>query len=286
MRKAVIIIAAGNNQVLVIKKAKKMGFAVICIDRDPNAIGFQFCDEKINLSTYESKPIIAYLKKLQKKYEFFGVINRSSGIPVITCAEICSTFKLPGINPTAAKNIIDKSELMSFCKINNISAPFSISARIFAEIDNKSIKFPCIVKPALSIIGKSGVVMVKNEEELEIAFNIAQKSSINGIVDIEEYVKGYDITLMAIVRNGVIYPITLLDEINSIDDNGKIFGIGFAVPSIFSGRQEEDKILSLAQKIVRAFKLDTTVFLISCRCDFGQNPKLIEIHLDFGGILF
>ncbi|OGX44373.1 MAG: hypothetical protein A3G38_02695 [Omnitrophica WOR_2 bacterium RIFCSPLOWO2_12_FULL_51_8] len=284
-KQAVISVAAGKSQVLVIEKAKKMGYAVIGIDRDPNAAGFQFCDECINLSTYESAPVIEQLKQLQKKYEFKGVLNRSFGIPVITTAEICDAFHLHGVSPAAARIVIDKSSLISFCNENNIPAPLNVAVESLQEIRQELIKFPCVVKPALPVTGKSGVTKVERVQDLDVAFNKAKNASITGVVNIEEYIEGRDVVLMSVVNGGRVYSITLLDEVTAINDKGEFYGVGYAVPSVFTSFQEEKNILALAQQIVDKLRLDTSVFLMSCRCDFGRAPKLIEIHLDFGGDL-
>jgi len=282
---ALISIAAGKSQVLVIAKAKSLGYAVIGVDREPNAAGFDLCDERINLSTYESAPIIEQLKLLQSQYEYKGVLNRSFGIPVVTTAEICTEFNLPGISPDAAKIVIDKSKLISFCNRNNIPAPLNMPVESLQDIPRELIKCPCIVKPALSEAGKSGVIMVGNEQDVEEAFIRAKQASVTGMVNIEEYIEGSDVTLMSIVKEGRVYPIALLDEITDIDDDGGFYGVGYAVPSIFSGRQEEIDLLALAQNLVDKLCLATTVLLMSCRCNPGKEPKLIEVHLDFGGDL-
>jgi len=285
MNDAVVSIGAGRSQLLIIKKAKEMGFSVIGVDKNPNAPGFAFCDERIELSTYEAQPIIEAILRVGKSYKLRGVLNRSSGIPVVTCFEICRSLSLPGVPPEAARIIIDKSKLIPTCSNLGISTPDCYPASLIDDVNVSNLCFPCIVKPALSLVGKSGVRKVSNEKELPMAFEHARKTSLNGVVNIEEFVPGRDISLMAVVYKGKVYPIILLDELNMENEAGELSGIGFAVPSVFSGRPEEERLISLAQEIVSSFKLETTIFNMSCRCDFEGTPKLIEIHLDFGGDL-
>ena len=282
-KSAVINLGAGDSQYPVILAAKNLGFSVIAIDRDPNAPGFALSDEQIELSTFEAAPIIQALHTLLDKYQVLGVINRSSGPPVLTAAEICQAFGLPGVSPDSARVILHKSALMAACSLHGIDAPVCYTASSLTEIATSSLNFPCIVKPSLSLSGKSGVSLSSNISDLPIAFAGARAVSLDGKVNIEEYVSGSDVSLMAIVKNGQLHPITLLDELNVIDDTNIIQGIGFAVPSLFSGGPEEARIISLAQRIVDSFRLDTTAFNMSCRCEPGGMPKLIEIHLDLGG---
>lgn len=285
LKPAIICLAAGKSQLIVIKRAKELGFAVLAIDRNPDAPGFSFSDERIVLSTYEAKPIIRQLHALQDRYQLSGVINRSSGIPVVTAAEICQEFALPGISPVSARIIIDKSQLMKVCKTYGIAAPTCQSVSSLAEIDRSCLSFPCVVKPALSIVGKSGVCIVQDANALPAAFTAAKVAAMNGIVNIEELMQGRDVSLMSVVQRGQLYPITLLDELNIVDSEGNIKGAGFAVPSVFTGQPEETRIIKLARQIVDSFKLGTTAFNMSCRCESGGEPRLIEIHLDLGGDL-
>jgi hypothetical protein len=283
--RAIVSIAAGKSQLIIIKKAREMGFAVIGIDRNSKAPGFEFCTDRIILSTYDSNPIIDKISGLQSKYDILGVINRSSGPPVVTCANLCNYLSLPGVKPKVAKNIIDKTKLKRECCRLGIPTPHGQYAQKITDIKLSDISFPCAVKPALSIIGKSGVSIISKSDEIPNAFAEAKINSFNGCVMFEEFVPGNDVSLMGIVQKGLLFPITLIDEINITDDRGHVYGAGSAIPSVFSGKKEENDIISLAQNIVKAFSLNTTFFNISCRLMPGMKAKLIEIHLDLGGDL-
>lgn len=285
MKKAVISMAAGKSQLLIIKKAKELGYSVIGIDKDPNAVGFSECDEKINLSTYDSLSIIKHLKKISGLYDIKGVLNRSSGIPALTTAEICKQFNLPNVEPSAAEIIIDKSSLMAFCRENNISVPSSVSVDTIEHLNVEEINYPCVVKPSFSVYGKCGVTMVCDDTSLHAAIVQAKKYSEYGVVEIEEYIQGYDVTLMSVVNDGKIHVITLLDEENVVENNGEIHAKSYSVPSVFSGKNEETYIVELAKDLVEKFSIKTSMFLMSCRCEKNKKPYLIEIHLDFGGDL-
>ena len=40
MKDAIVSVAAGTSQLALIRAAKRLGYAVIAVDRDPNAPGF------------------------------------------------------------------------------------------------------------------------------------------------------------------------------------------------------------------------------------------------------
>ncbi len=282
----VVCLAAGISQFIVIQKAKELGYAVLAVDHNPNAPGFALSDEQLVMSTYEAKPIIDRLHVLQDKYRLVGVINRSSGLPVVTAAEICQAFMLPGTSPNSAAIVTDKSRLMKACKEYGIAAPVCQSVSSLSEIDRSCLHFPCVVKPALTLVGKSGVRVVSDSDELPAAFGAACSAGMNGIVNIEEHVPGRDLSLLAVVIENRLHSIMLRDELNVVTEAGNIRFNGIAMPSVFSGQAEEACVLELAQQVVDRFGLDRTAINMSCRCEPGGTPKLIEIHLDLGGDMF
>lgn len=107
--------------------------------------------------------------------------------------------------------------------------------------------------------------------------------SLNGKVNLEEFLPGHDVSLTALVADRNIHQIVLKDELTSILPNGRIQFDGVAVPSRFSGTAAEAAIQQLARQVVDTFALERTVLNLSCRCAEGGQPKLIEIHLDLGG---
>ncbi len=283
VRPAVVCLAAGKSQVLVIQKARELGLAVIAIDRDPYAPGFAFSNERIVRSTYDAKPVITRLADFRERYRLVGVINRSSGPPVVTAAEICNAFLLPGVPPDSARIIVDKSKLMTRGAELGLAAPACRSVSSRAELDGLDPPFPCVVKPSLSLYGKAGVRVVSNSVSLPRAFEVAREVALNGMVNVEDYIPGSDVSLMALVSGGQLHCLTLIDELNVVGPGGVVKGLGAAVPSVFSGTPEQERIIDLAKKAIRVFQLDTTVLNLCCRCQTGGEPGIVGIHLDLGG---
>jgi biotin carboxylase len=284
-KKAVVCIAAGKSQLIVIRKARELGFSVIAVDRDPGAPGFEFADRKIIASTYESAPILSELQQLNDDYEFAAVINRSAGPPVVTTAKLCSSLGLPGVTPGIASKVIDKGMLMEECRRADLPVPSGCVVPPDCIIDPLSFEFPCVVRPSLSMVGKSGVEVVHDSTALVKAISQARQSSMIGRVNVEEYVPGSNVSLIGFVEDGTLRPLLLVDELNGLDENNRVKGIGMAVPSRFRGNIEETLILEAASDIVSSLGLGTTVCCMSFRCLPKGRPKLIEVHLDLGGDL-
>lgn len=280
---ALISVAAGRGQVPVIRKAKNLGLAVIGIDQNPRAPGFAYADECVVLSTYEPEPIIARLHKLVPRYDFEGVITSSSGPPVFTAACLAKAFNLPGISPETAKTITFKSQLMAACAKLGIPAPRHQAVHSLDEVNWTEIEYPCVIKPSLGLVGKFLIRAVYSPNELEAQFEQTLTAAWDGCVDIESFVPGCDVSLMAMVANRELLPVVLLDEVNTFDGNGYVKAKQLTVPSVFAGGIEEERIHQLARTIVEKIGVETTPFSMSCRCERGGQPKLIEIQLNLCG---
>lgn len=281
-RQTVIVIGAGSEQILVLQKTKRLGFAVIAIDQNPMAPGFVYADECIVRSTYEPEPIIAQLHELAHRYDFKGVITRSSGPPVVTTACIARAFNLPGISPEAAKTITFKSQLMAACNKLGIPAPRHQVVHLLNEVDWLDIEYPCVIKPSLGLVGKFAIRVVHTRNELEAQFEQTLTAAWDKCVEIESFVPGHDVSLMAMVANRELIPIVIIDEVNTVDSNGYVQAKQLTVPSIFA-RGIEERIHRLAREIVEGIGIETSPFTMSCRCEPGGQLRVIEIHLDFGG---
>ncbi len=283
---AVLCLAAGPSQLVVIEKARQLGYAVIAVDRDGQAPGLAHCDEKILASTYEAGPIIRQLRPLLTTYQVEGVINRSAGPPVVTAAALCRELGLPAPAPDAAATISDKSRLLQACRSARIPVPRCQAVSAWDQVDQARITYPCVVKPALSLVGKSGITVVRQAEDLAAACAAALNVSQNGRINLEEFLPGGDVSLTALVEQGTVHPIVLKDELTRVMPDGGIRFGGVAVPSVFSERPEAAAILRLAGQVVAEFRLERTVLNLSCRCEPDGQPRLIEIHLDLGGDVF
>jgi len=285
LKKALLCFGAGKSQQPVISKAKEMRYAVIAIDQNSNSPSFKITDEKLILSTYNAIPLLEPIKSLSQKYDITGILNRSSGPPVITAAKLAKLLQLPYYSEDSAIKIVNKHLLMKLCGKYGIPAPKSYVLTKDEKLNKKEIQFPCVVRPSLSLVGKSGVSIVNEENKLDEAVGLAFGSTINGYITIDEYIKGDDISLVSFVDGGELIPLCLLDEINTNNTDGKIAGGGFAIPSIHESSIVNKQVILSAKKIVDAFGIKRSPLMVSFRIDKNQTPWLIEVHLDMGGDL-
>ena len=286
---AIICIAAGKSQMPVITEAKRMGYIVIAVDINPDAPGFAYSDLKIVQSTYDPKAIIHDLDILysnaEEKYSIIAVVNRSSGPPVVTTAEICKHLNIPNMYAQAAKTIVNKGLLRKACKKHKIPIPEFETYSIDQEHIEPQLNLPFVVKPSLSLVGKSGVGVVREKKTLSRAIEYSKDKTENQEIIIEKYLNGRDIGLTGFIIEGKVSPICLIEEINHELIDGKIIPKGMKTLSFVENKSWYDQSLEISQQLVNIFEIERSAWNISFRSDSDNNLNLIEVHLDLGGDL-
>tara|TARA_B100002051_G_scaffold268585_1_gene298649 strand:- start:1836 stop:2924 length:1089 start_codon:yes stop_codon:yes gene_type:complete len=282
---AIICIAAGPSQLPLILSAKKLGYIVIAIDKDPTSIGLKYVDHFIQKSTYSFDDILSDLSNLKEKYNITGVLNRSSGLPVIVASKISEYFQIPSLSSENASKIVHKYKLRESSPPTIPSPEFKIIKK--GDVNNDfEFDFPFIVKPSLSLIGKSGVTFVKGKKDINQAINLASKATMDQVILIEEFLPGKDYSLISLVSNSKLLPICFLEEINEINPNdGIISGKGFKTISDLKDDQLINEAHQLAKEFINHYKIIRSPLLINFRQDKEGKLRLIEVHLDFGGDL-
>lgn len=287
MNNILVCLGAGKSQIPVIRAAKHLDYTVVAVDRNTAAPGFGFADVAFNLSTHESDPIINalddFLKKLTGTSHITGIINRSSGPPVVTAAKVAKYFNIPTIPIYSAETILNKDLLRQACVEFGIPSPKFYILNLKDKSEKPSINYPLVVKPALSLVGKSGVSIVNNDSHYTEAISYAANASINGKILVEEFISGSDYSFVGFVEDSLVQRVCLLEEINGVDETGKVYGRGFKTYTPLPNYDIQLKLDKLSQKISSIFNIERSPFMASYRLDSSGNIYLIEIHLDIGG---
>ena len=276
MKKAIISIAAGSSQEALIKRIKERGYSVIGVDRNPEALGFEFCDECIIESTHNAEPIIEKLENLKQKWEFSGIITKSSGMPVVTAAEIAKYFNLQYVLPNIAENIPDKGQLIPTLNEKGIPAPKVkvISAKGIADVDFPP---PFFVKPSVCFKSHTAMTKVEKYASLQQAIKWAMDASDTGRVNVEQFINGIDILTIDWVYDEKIIHVATIEEINSGEPY--FYGLGWKIPV----SSESETIASELQKqFIDAMDINYTSVETAMKID-GDEAYIYEVGLDLGG---
>ncbi len=204
--KKVMVVAGGDWQIELIKKAKQMGCYVICSNLYENSPAFPYAD------ACEVADVLDKEKNLEiaKKYMPDAVISDQSDIAVSTVAYLNEQLGLNGIGTGKADIFTDKSAMRRFCKEKGIVVPdFRVckSADDALEMLKKYGKI--IIKPIDSQSSR-GVFTVTTEDELRehyeeaVAYSNRRKEILA-----EEYVDGAEFTIDGLVVKGHHYPLCI-----------------------------------------------------------------------------
>jgi hypothetical protein len=278
LRDAFISIGAGYEQVTLIRAAKRMGLAVIGVDRNPDAFGFADCDATIIRSTYEAAPIMEEVRKLETAFRYRGVATKTAGISSMVTAEIAETLGLPGVPPKLARIFADKSAFSAWAKEAGLPI---IPTEVLKEDEQPSFGFPVIVKPSLGLGGKEGVRRVDGAQDFG---GVAQQSirfARDKKLTVQPYIEGVDVVVCNYLHKGSIVNAFLIDETNVIVD-GTVVTKGFATPSALPDTMSREA-MELNAAFVKASGLRDGLVWLSMRIPDSGAPYLMEVHIDFAG---
>ena len=280
-----VCIAAGDSQIPLIKAAKEMGCKIIAIDRNPEAPGFSYVDERMIISTYETQRVLEKLSPLHDKYRLVGVVSRASGLALHTAAAIAETFHLPGLSRQIVPLAVQKSELREFCETNAFNMAKGQKLKLIEEID-LTLNIPLIIKPDIPIVGKENVRIIWKYSDLRPALKSACQTSANGFAEVEEFIDGFDIACLFLLKDGKMEMISCVDELVGIKKDGQIIGLGASAPSVISGTDVEKRVKVIISQFASHFINVNALLLICFRIDMSGIPYIIELHADLGGDVF
>ncbi|MEW6073218.1 MAG: hypothetical protein AB1726_11595 [Planctomycetota bacterium] len=283
MREAIVSIGAGAGQVPLLAAARRLGFAVVAVDRDPAAPGLALADAAVAASTHDPHAVRRALAPLAARFRLVAVAAKSSGVPVATAARVARELGLPGLDPAAALLAITKPGTMELAARAGVPVPRHLAARAVEEIAGAGLALPLVLKPSLTTVGKAGISRVPAPEGLAAGFAAARAAAADGIVEVEEHVAGEDVAVAAFFAPGSFHPFALIDEDTRFDAVGRARGFGFAMPSRHAGTAVEHALAGHAARFVRANELGTGAGFFTFRVRPDGTAVLLEVHFDLAG---
>ena len=275
INKTIMILGASILQLPAIEKAHELGLKVVVLDMNPNAAGFRVPGViKEVVSTIDVQAAI----KVAKEYNIDGVMTLATDMPMRTVAAVAKECGLISISEESAIKATDKSVMRE--TLLNASVPIP---RYFRITNYEEYKYAVgemtssfMVKPADSS-GSRGIVKVDNKKEAESAYNYSKLYSSNGIVIVEEYMEGPEVSVETLAIDGEVYVIQITDKITTGDPH--FVEMGHTQPSRLACI---DSIKEIAIKANKAIGIDNgpshTEIIVTT-----EGPKIVEIGARLGG---
>lgn len=301
-QKKMMILGASALQVPAIKKAKELGYQVICVDYDENAVGFALADVKLVVSTLDQEEV--YRQALI--YQPDVVITSTSDGPVRTAAYVNEKLgKKPDLSYENALCATIKSKMRDRLKKCGVPIPKYYAAtdyEAFVEAVNK-LGGDCIVKPADNA-GSRGVVHIdykvqQGEHEVGLEYvayspeecaerlaayckkiyRYSKENARNGTVMVEEYMHGAEVSVEIMVVEGEPHILTITDKF--ITSPPYFVELAHCEPSrLDEGTQEQ--IRKVAIQAVKAIGIENAPAHVEIKVT-EEGPKIVELAARLGG---
>lgn len=285
MTKKIMILGASALQVPAIKKAKELGYQVIAVDYDENAVGFAFADVKLVVSTLDQEEV--YRQALI--YQPDVVITSTSDGPVRTAAYVNEKLgKRPDLSYENAQCATIKSKMRNRLRECGVPIPKYYAVEDFTAFSEAVDKLNgrCIVKPADNA-GSRGVMLLDPEELSEAHFNerkeqiyrYSRGNSRGGTVMVEEYMQGPEVSVEAIVIEGKPHILTVTDKF--ITPPPYFVELAHCEASMLDEKIQEG-IRAVAGQAICAIGIENAPAHVEVKVT-QDGPKIVELAARLGG---
>jgi biotin carboxylase len=180
-----------------------MGLHVVVSDMNPAAPGFKSADDAIVANTYDVEGTVAAAVEYHKhKRPIDGVMCMAADVP-LTVASVAAVLSLPGISVESARLASDKLAMKQAFQRAGIPIPWF---QAIASIDELRAAiadrgFPLVLKP-IDGRGARGVLRLTERTDLAWALAHATSQSPRGVVMLEEYLEGPQISTERLLVEG------------------------------------------------------------------------------------
>lgn len=211
--RTLLIIGASPESYEGISIAKEMGLRTVVVDGNPNAVGMNIADHKINVSTYDGEGILDAVRELAKSgVNIDGAIAMCADVPQ-SVACVTEALNLPGLSAESAFLVADKLAMKR--RLQSCSVPIPLFKEIVdttttEELINE-LGLPLITKP-VDNCGARGVQFIDNEQDIPAAIALAKENSRSGKVMAEQYLAGPQISTETLIENGKAITIGFSDR--------------------------------------------------------------------------
>jgi len=285
MAKKMMILGASALQVPAIRKAKEMGYEVISVDYDPDALGFELADVKLVVSTLDQEEVL----RQALIYKPDVIITSTSDGPVRTAAYVNEKLgKQPDLAYEDSLCATIKSHMRERLKECGVPIPqyYVVNSKNEFEDAVNAMNKDMIVKPADNA-GSRGVVLLKKDadtgktepEDILSIYEYSKSNSRNGIIMVEEFMDGDEVSVESMTVNGETTIITITDKMTTPPPY--FVELGHVEPTQHPV-ELQDKIKEVAKQAVAAIRLQNGPSHTEIKLT-KEGPKIVELAARLGG---
>jgi len=204
MRKALLILGGGTDQVFMIKTAREMGLISVCVDRNPKAPGLALANYSSAIDFSDTDDVIAYCRKLLiDGVPLSGVSTMGCDIPDII-SKISASFGWVGPSADTGQWASHKFKMKNRFVEKGIPVPQFGLVKTVEEIADLRRDWNAdvvIIKPT-DQAGSRGVRIINQGDDLAAALDYAKEYSLNNEILLEEFIHGPQISTETVMFMG------------------------------------------------------------------------------------
>lgn len=195
-----VILGGSEDQLPAYLEARRLGYHVIGVDRNPGSHGAFNCDQFLCVTTRDPEAIATALGDI----DVAAVISPASDASQAAVAALSKRFRTAHqVSDNAVRASQDKAYFHSVIK------DLGFPGYVFAQSDDlghlrasaRDMTYPLVVKPTDSS-GSKGLNCVDVPEDLDVALAVAAEHSFTGEVIIEELVAGGHYSVECFAQHG------------------------------------------------------------------------------------
>ncbi|WP_096550375.1 ATP-grasp domain-containing protein [Ureibacillus thermosphaericus] len=198
MKEKVLILGVAAVQMDAILELKKMGYDTHACAMAKDGPGADVADQFVEINILDVEEIIKYIKD----NEISVVYSVGSDLAIPVACYISEKLGLPHFVSKETAHICNNKDLMrtTLGKGFKGNVDFQI---IKNEEDIVNLDYPFILKPADSQ-GQRGVKLINNSSEYLESYRLAKKYSRSGLVILEKYISGPELSINGYLINGKV----------------------------------------------------------------------------------
>lgn len=209
MKKKLLVLGGGENQVPIIQRAKQLGHYVILCDYLPENPGKVYSDIHYMISTFDYKALF----EVAQKEQVDGIVTNSEPVLHIM-AKLTENLGLPTVTVKAISLFLDKNLMRKHLEKYGLNTVRFKSCENIKEAMDFFHTMNCkmIMKPTDSSNSR-GVYTLNSEDDISKYFELSQNANRrHHNVLLEEYIEGYEFSVDGICIDGKHYSLGVSEK--------------------------------------------------------------------------
>ena len=275
-----MILGASILQLPAIQQAKAMGYQVVAVDMNPEAVGFREEGiEKEIISTIDIPAVV----EAAKRHHIDGIMTLASDMPMRSVTAVAKELGLVGITDETALKATNKAVMRQALLEHGVPIPKFFKVSNQEEYFRAVAQFHCafIVKPADNS-GSRGIYKIEDLNDQKViseAYQYSRQQSRSGDVVVEEYMCGPEVSVETLTVNGVCHVIQITDKLTTGAPH--FVEMGHSQPTQLSPEtaQRIREVAVAANKAVGITNGPSHTEIIVTK----EGPKIVELGARLGG---